>query len=153
MFRCKKCMNLGLSDSTLNRMQRLQKLMLWMLCTTKSRRDLERRWVAYHSLFFRGAYNLLYYDAELRIKYHSFFYTTLSLLITEHQLYHTLYTIQYCLCSYATSTVPLYLLYTYCFVSINNMLHYSMLCFAMLCSTILMIYLLCYILAMLQYVM
>lgn len=144
MFRCKKCMNLGLSDSTLNRMQRLQKLMLWMLCTTKSRRDLERRW---------GAYNLLYYDAELRIKYHSFFYTTLSLLITEHQLYHTLYTIQYCLCSYATSTVPLYLLYTYCFVSVNNMLHYSMLCFAMLCSTILMIYLLCYILAMLQYVM
>lgn len=153
MFRCKKCMNLELSDSTLNRMRRLQKLMLWMLCTTKSRRDLERRWVAYHSLFFRGAYNLLYYDAELRIKYHSFFYTTLSLLITEHQLHHALYIIQYCLCSYATSTVPLYLLYTYCFVSINNMLHYSMLCFAMLCSTILMIYLLCYILAMLQYVM
>lgn len=151
MFRCKKCMNLELSDSTLNRMRRLQKLMLWMSYTTKSRRDLERRWVAYHSLFFRGAYNLLHYDAELRIKYHSFF--LYDPVFAHNRASIVPYTIQYCLCSYATSTVPLYLLYTYCFVSINNMLHYSMLCFAMLCSTILMIYLLCYILAMLQYVM
>lgn len=95
-----------------------------------------------HQLLFQRSIRL-YYDAELRIKYHSLFFTTLSLLITEHQLYHTLDTIQYGLCPLATSTVPLYNTCSHIVLSMfiqNNMLFYDMFCYALP----LIIYLLCY---------
>lgn len=75
---------------------------------------------------------------------------TLSFVLsTIHFFYTTLYTIHDTVLSLfiVTSTLSLYYLYTDCFVSVHTeqyMLYYSMLCFAMLCSTILMIYLLCY---------
>lgn len=131
IFRCKKCMNLELSDFTQNRMRRLQKLMHWTLCTTKSRRDLERQWAAYKSLFLEE-HTLLFYDAELRVKYHSLF---LYDAVFAHNRTCTIhYMIQYCLCSSQHQHYH-YTTCIHCFVSVHTeqyaILFDAMFCYAM----------------------